>query len=47
MESDNIEKKTSIRINNKIIEIKNITEFAIVKKKDEWVTVIAAAIFIL
>ena len=46
-ESDYGEKKELIRINGKIIEMKNITEFATVNKKDEWVTVITAAIFIL
>ena len=45
-ESDYDKKKEIFRINGKIIETKNITEFATVKKKGEWATVLAAAIFI-
>ena len=46
-ESDYDEKQEIFRIDGEIIETKNVTEFAIVKKKGEWVTALAAAIFIL
>lgn len=41
------EKKEIFIMNGKIIETKNITESTTVRKKNEWATVIAAAIFIL
>lgn len=46
-ESNYDEKKEIFRINGKIIETKNITASATVKEDGEWVTVLAAAIFIL
>lgn len=45
-ESDYDEKQI-FKINGKIIETKNITEFTTVKNEGEWATVLAAAIFIL
>ena len=41
------EKQEIYEINGKIVESKNITESAVVKKKGEWCTVLAAAIFLL
>lgn len=41
------EKQELYKINGKIVESKNITESAVVKKEGEWCTVLAAAIFIL
>ena len=44
----NYDKKQEIfKINGKIIETKNITEYSTVKNEDEWLTVLAAAIFLL
>jgi len=41
------EKREIYEINGKIVESKNITESAVVKKEGEWCTILAAAIFIL
>jgi len=46
-EADYDEKQEIFRMNGKIIETKNITEFATVKEENEWATVIVAAVFIL
>ncbi len=46
-ESNYDEKQEIFKINGKIIETKNITEFTTVKNEGEWATVLAAAIFIL
>ncbi len=40
------EKQEIFKINSKIIETKNITEYATVRDENEWLTVIAAAVFI-
>lgn len=41
------EKQEIYKINGKIVESKNITESAVVKKEGEWCTVLTAAIFVL
>ena len=41
------EKKEIYKMNGKIVETKNITESATVRKEGEWLTVLAAAIFII
>lgn len=41
------EKKEIYKMDGKIVETKNITESATVKEEGEWLTVLAAAIFIL
>ncbi|MGV9197666.1 MAG: pyruvoyl-dependent arginine decarboxylase [Promethearchaeia archaeon] len=41
------EKQEIFNMNGEIVESKNITESAIVREEDEWLTVLAAAIFIL
>ncbi|MGQ4875517.1 MAG: pyruvoyl-dependent arginine decarboxylase [Promethearchaeota archaeon] len=46
-EADYDEKKEIFKMDGKIVETKNITESATVRKEGEWLTVIAAAIFIL
>lgn len=46
-ESDYAKKKEILRIDGKIIEIKNITESTTIKKDGEWATVLVAAVFIL
>lgn len=40
-------KKEIFKMNGEIVETKNITESATVRDEDEWLTVLAAAIFIL
>ncbi|MHA2122623.1 MAG: pyruvoyl-dependent arginine decarboxylase [Promethearchaeota archaeon] len=45
--SNQNEKLANYKFNGKIIETKNIAESATVNKEGEWVTVIAAAIFII
>lgn len=46
-ESNYDKKKEIFKINGKIIETKNKTEFITVRMQDEWATVITAAIFVL
>lgn len=46
-DADYDEKKEIYQMNGKIIETKNFTESATVKKEGEWCTVLAAAVFIL
>ena len=46
-EADYDEKKEIFKMDGKIIETKNITVSATVKKEGEWLTVLAAAVFIL
>ena len=41
------EKKEIFKMNGKIVETKNITESATVREEGEWLTVLAAAVFIL
>ena len=46
-EADYDEKKEIFKIDGKIVETKNITESATVREEGEWLTVLAAAVFIL
>ena len=41
------EKREVFKMGGKIVETKNITEYATVRNEDEWASVIAAAVFIL
>ncbi|MFW9939850.1 MAG: pyruvoyl-dependent arginine decarboxylase [Candidatus Thorarchaeota archaeon] len=41
------EKREVFKMGGKIVETKNVTEFATVKEENEWAAVIAAAVFIL
>ncbi len=41
------EKKEIFRMDGTIVETKNITESATVREEGEWLTVLAAAVFIL
>lgn len=45
-EADYDEKKEIYKMDGKIVETKNITEHATVRNENEWLTVLAAAIFI-
>lgn len=45
-EADYDEKKEIYKMNGKIVETKNITESATVRKEGEWLSVLASAIFI-
>ncbi len=47
VDADYDEKRDIFKMDGKIVETKNITESATVKKEKEWLTVLAAAIFIL
>ncbi|MHA1689168.1 MAG: pyruvoyl-dependent arginine decarboxylase [Promethearchaeota archaeon] len=46
-EADHDAKREIFKIDGKIIETKNITASAIIRKENEWATALAAAIFIL
>ncbi|MFX1238939.1 MAG: pyruvoyl-dependent arginine decarboxylase [Promethearchaeota archaeon] len=46
-EADYDEKKEIYQMDGKIVETKNITGFATVREENEWLTVLAAAIFII
>jgi arginine decarboxylase len=41
------EKKEIFKMDGKIVETKNVTESATVREEGEWLTVLAAAVFIL
>jgi len=46
-EADYDEKKETYKMDGKIVETKNITGYATVREENEWLTVLAAAIFII
>ena len=46
-EADYDEKREVFKMAGEIVETKNITEYATVRNKDEWASVLAAAVFIL
>jgi arginine decarboxylase len=41
------EKREVFKMGGKIVETKNITEYATVRNNDEWASVLAAAVFII
>ncbi len=41
------EKRDYYKMEGKIVETKNVTEYATVRKEDEWASVLAAAVFLL